>query len=297
MMKKTLLRNMTAAIAALFITMFALPGRAQSETQYYNLKIAGVWVTSDNCKDLTVIEGVTGKASYDPATKTLTLDDATIHATGEEVNGFGIFNKIDGLTIRPVGNSTVTSDKRVGIYNYEDCHLTLTGNGSLTVKGSTTAEDERHCQGIQNRGYLTVSGCTVEASGGYSGLTTGYWTFDNCTVRARGGGGSYDNIGSISYMWEKPTFKDCAITRPADATWHVFQDGGTFYSLYGADGKVVTDWVTIEPTAPTGITAPTADAPDTSAPVYNLEGMRINQKWDVLPKGVYIVKGKKVIKK
>ncbi len=39
----------------------------------YDLKIAGVQVTSDNAGDLSVIEGVSGTVSYDNATKTLTF--------------------------------------------------------------------------------------------------------------------------------------------------------------------------------------------------------------------------------
>lgn len=36
---------------------------------------------------------------------------------------------------------------------------------------------------------------------------------------------------------------------------------------------------------------------DTYQPIYNLQGVRMNQTWEALPKGVYIVGGKKVVKK
>uniref|UniRef100_A0AB33J032 BspA family leucine-rich repeat surface protein n=3 Tax=unclassified Prevotella TaxID=2638335 RepID=A0AB33J032_9BACT len=36
---------------------------------------------------------------------------------------------------------------------------------------------------------------------------------------------------------------------------------------------------------------------DTHQPIYNLQGVRMNQTWEALPKGVYIVSGKKVVKK
>ena len=51
----------------------------------YGIKIAGVDVTSLNCKDLSVIDGVDGKMSYDPETNTLTMEDVTINTTGENV--------------------------------------------------------------------------------------------------------------------------------------------------------------------------------------------------------------------
>ena len=44
----------------------------------YALNIAGTQVTSANCDDLSVIDGVEGKVSYDHSTKTLTLENATI---------------------------------------------------------------------------------------------------------------------------------------------------------------------------------------------------------------------------
>ena len=48
------------------------------EVQNYDLQICGTQVTSDNCGNLSWITGVNGKVSYDPSTKTLTLEKATI---------------------------------------------------------------------------------------------------------------------------------------------------------------------------------------------------------------------------
>ena len=44
----------------------------------YGFKVGGVDVTSDNYLDLTEINGVSGKVYFDPNTRTLTLDNATI---------------------------------------------------------------------------------------------------------------------------------------------------------------------------------------------------------------------------
>lgn len=41
------------------------PCGAQTETDY-ELEVAGVKVTSKNCSDLSVIEGVSGRVGYDP---------------------------------------------------------------------------------------------------------------------------------------------------------------------------------------------------------------------------------------
>ena len=46
---------------------------------------------------------------------------------------------------------------------------------------------------------------------------------------------------------------------------------------------------------PTGINIQTVDA--AAQTIYNLQGVRINAKFENLPAGVYIVNGKKVLKK
>ena len=79
------------------------------EPNGYGLKIAGVDVTKKNYKDLSVIDGVDGKISYNPETKTLTMEDVTINIVGENA---GIWNKeVKGLKINLVGNNTITSSE------------------------------------------------------------------------------------------------------------------------------------------------------------------------------------------
>ncbi|WP_144005977.1 hypothetical protein [Prevotella ihumii] len=241
-MKKKVLFSLILAIMA---TMWA--GTAQAQTKYY-LWVAGTQVTSENCGDLSVIDGVSGTAKYDDATKTLTLENATIHSTAEknETINSGICSGISGLTIRLVGNNTITAEKNIGMANSHERILTIMGEGKLTVKGSTTASNESYQAGISNSGTITVSGCTLEVSGGACGLAYGYWKFDRCTVRAKGSGRSNDSdAGSINALFGKPEFTDCAITTPEGTYWRQSRGGGNCY-LYGADGKPVTDWVTIE---------------------------------------------------
>ena len=64
-------------------------------TTSYDLFIVGVQVTSANCSDLSVISGVSGTVNYDPSTKTLTLDGATINPS---ITKTIIVSEIDGLT-------------------------------------------------------------------------------------------------------------------------------------------------------------------------------------------------------
>ena len=234
---------MLAAIVALFITTLALPFTAQAQT-YYDFTIAGVNVTSANCDDLTVIKGVTGKADYNPDTQTLTLNNATINADDE----YGLRNDIKGLTIHLVGDNTITSEQKNGIFNWYDRSLTFTGNGKLTVKGATTGKN-MHQSGISNNGTITVKNCHLQAEGGVYGLDGGQWIFNNCTVRAKGGDSSNPDASSISTLRNKtPEFKNCGITSPAGAVWKKDEFAvSTYFTLVTADGKPVTDWVEITP--------------------------------------------------
>lgn len=271
----------------------------ESPVTIYNLKIAGTQVTSANCNDLSVIDGVSGKVNYDHATKTLTLDNATISNTNtaDIEKSVGIFNEVKDLTIRLVGNNTITSEKNVGVWN-NGCDITFTGDGKLVVNGSTTSDNDSFQAGIVNYGFVVVRGCTLEASGGVYGLTQGNWKFDRCTVRAKGGGSSDDEYaGSIAWFWyKKLELNGCEIIAPTGAKWKEFQNNNnSHYSLFGTDNKVITDWVTITP-APNAIETPTADTTAKQG-IYSLSGVRLQGELNNLPKGVYIVNGRKVVKK
>ena len=102
-MKKTLhfrhgLAAMTATIVMLFAQLLATnahtsgisPATAGDETSSYGIYIIGVPVTPDNCNALSVIDGVSGTVNYNPTTKTLTLENASIDA-GDK--GQGISNQ------------------------------------------------------------------------------------------------------------------------------------------------------------------------------------------------------------
>ncbi len=76
-MKQKLLHQ--SLIATLVTMLLLLAGSSVSAQEKYGLLIGDVEVTSANCSDLTAIPGVKGKVTYDPTTKTLTLEDASIN--------------------------------------------------------------------------------------------------------------------------------------------------------------------------------------------------------------------------
>lgn len=290
-MKKQVLFTFILAIVA---TMWT--GTVQAQLTYYKLHICGKTVSSANCNDLSVIDGVSGKVSYDPNTNTLTLDNATIDDVkyGFYAPGVLVSNTIDDLTIRLIGNNLITAEKLGGMFHgYRN--LTITGDGKLTIKGSETCEEGTR-YGFHNQGSITVSGCTLVVSGGIMGLHGGRWKFDNCNVRAKGGGCPDKRKGSIGYMWYNiPEFINCAITSHTGTYWKLFDANcKPAYSLFGADDNVITDWVTITKGA-TGIDTPNADTA-TKQGIYTLSGVRLEGELNDLPKGVYIVNGQKVVK-
>ena len=200
-------------------------------------------VTSENCNNLSNFSGVSGRVSYDPSTKTLTLDNATITATGKD--GYGIESWIDGLIIKLIGSNSITAYDEDGIYNAENCTLTIKGvtsDATLTVKAPRGQSSE----GIYSSraSIINVKDCSLIVSGVRGGIVGGNWHFINCTVCAKGGINE-KTYSSCSCLYSV-AFDNCASPLPTGAYWKESQwDGITLHTLFGADDKVITDWVTV----------------------------------------------------
>ena len=225
-MKKYLLKNTYAAIVALFIAMMALPTTAQAQTEY-DLWICGTQVTSDNCGDLSGIDGVEGTVKYDQDSQTLTLEGATINST--TTNAIVLYMR--DLTIKVIGTNslTTTGDATLSFRG----PLTLTGGGTLNVKSQTD------CAVYANGTNLTINNCTVNAESGAYGIagnggSTEKLLIRNATVTAEGKDGSICDFKEI-------TLEDCAITQPAGAKFDASLNGIVL------NGKLVTSEVKIEP--------------------------------------------------
>ena len=212
----------------------------------YELKIADTYVTSENCNNISNFEGVSGRVSYDPSSQTLTLDNATITATTDYTASIHICGA-NRLTIKLIGNNTLTAYKSYGL-SLDSSNVTIMGvtpDATLTVESLDTEFGLDSAIALHSYAHstITVKNCSIMASGTENGLCQGSWHFINCTVRAKGGGRSrYE--GSCCWLDKVPSFKDC--TPPAGAYWKEFQyENKTRYSLFGADDKVITDWVTV----------------------------------------------------
>ena len=242
----------------------------------YGVMVAGVEVTSDNCADLSVIDGVKGTVSYDPATKTLTLKDATIDKSGDD----NIYNYgLDGLKIKVLGTNSLTSDHSISINLKEE--TTFVGNGTLKIKGYYYGIGIR-----RNEVNCTISECKIYIVS-MAGID-GNWEGNDLIIR-----GAYieldcrnDLISSITNLH----LVDCEIKQPKGAVYD------TALKAIVVDGVKQTGKLVIEPTN-VGIGAIDADVPARKQGIYTLQGVKVAQDWNSLPPGIYIRDGKKMIKR
>lgn len=241
----------------------------------YGIKIAGVDVTALNCKDLSVIDGVDGKISYDPETNTLTMEDVTINITGENA---GIWNRgVKDMKINLVGNNTITSSEACFTINKTS---TISGSGTLRLKSSGNC-------GLYMHTSLTVEGVKLYAEGKYGvagddGMSGEILTLRNSYVEATGSSGSICDLQNL-------VLDGCSITQPTGAAFD------TDKHAVALNGEAVTDKVVIE-SDNNSIGTITADVPARKQGIYNLNGVKLTQQWDDLPAGIYIVDGVKRVK-
>ncbi len=245
------------------------------EPDSYGFNIAGVNVTKMNCKDLSVIDGVDGKMSYDPETKTLTMEDVTLNPAVT----IGIENKyVMDMKIKLVGNNTITAKSSCIVINKTS---TISGSGTLRLKSS------ENC-GIYVKSSLTVEGVKLYAEGyygvaGIDGRSGEILTLRNAYVEATGSNGSVCDLQNL-------ILDGCSITKPTGAAF----DANVH--AVALNGEVVTDKVVIEPVA-NGISDITTDVPAHAKGIYSVTGVKQTQQWNELPAGIYIVDGVKRVKK
>ena len=246
------------------------------EPDNYGFKIAGVDVTALNCKDLSGIDGVDGKISYDAETNTLTMEDVTINTT----DFYGIVNNdVMDMKINLVGNNTITTTNAcITIYKTS----TISGSGTLRLKSSSD------CGLYMKSSSLTVESVKLYAEGiygvaGFDGVSGETLTLRNAYVEATGSNGSICDLQNL-------ILDGCSITQPTGAAFDA--------NVYGValNGELVTDKVVIEPVT-NGISDITTDVPAHAKGIYSVTGVKQTQQWNELPAGIYIVDGVKRVKK
>lgn len=197
-MNKT--RKLMGLAAALAFAMVMLPATAFADTTQYDLFVNGERFTSDNL----TIECGEGTATYDPATQTLTLDNASIT---NAIDYGGIHSKLTGdLTITLQGSNSITFDDNMGIMAAGNIEITGPGNLAINVDGETK-------DGISVTGNGNVSvretSLAVNAPGGIGIASDGTVSFDNAQVTSAA---LYAGIDAINLIIENGSVVDISAT-------------------------------------------------------------------------------------
>lgn len=200
---------------------------------HYDLWINGVQVNSVNWSNLSFIDGVSGTVSYNPSTKTLTLNNATITSSSSTTTTSNIISKISDLKINVTGTNTVrvTSGSHASLVAYESTSITGTG--------------EVHFVSPQSIGCRVYDGKTLTISGGakveFSGQSYGLFgggTTSKLVVSGAATELAALGVNYVSIYRMKATLNDgLAITSPAGA---YFNSNGT---VVNSDGSTVVNQV------------------------------------------------------
>ena len=200
-MKKRIL----GVLLCLCIMCALMPAISLATETTYNLFVGGVEVTSENKDNITgpgINCGEGGKASYDPTSKTLTLNNVNITGIHSFANGIGtdsagIYYAYDSSdasrNINLIGANSIcvelgTSDLSCyGIFddNYSQ-GLTITGNGSLTVQSGDAISGNRYTSwsmGIFSLDKIIVGAdCTITATSGTADMSAAIYNYNGLTA-------------------------------------------------------------------------------------------------------------------
>lgn len=188
------IRKLMGLAAALAFAMVMLPAAAFADTTQYDLFVNGEQFTSEKL----TIECGEGTATYDPATQTLTLNNASIANTA----GYGgIASNLTGdLTIALQGNNSITFDDNMGIMAAGNVEITGPGNLAIYVAGETK-------DGLSVAGDVSVRGTSlsVNAPGGIGIASDGTVSLDNAQVTSAA---LYAGIDAINLIIENGSVVD-----------------------------------------------------------------------------------------
>ena len=197
-MNKT--QKLMGLAAALAFAMVMLPAAAFADTTQYDLFVNGEQFTSEKL----TIECGEGTATYDPATQTLALNNASIT---NAIDYGGIHSKLTGdLAITLQGSNSITFDDNMGIMAAGNIEITGPGNLAINVDGETK-------DGISVTGNGNVSvretSLAVNAPGGIGIASDGTVSFDNAQVKSAA---LYAGIDAINLIIENGSVVDISAT-------------------------------------------------------------------------------------
>ena len=233
---KTTYRGVCTALLAVLLTLFLSPAMAEG----YGLFIAGTEVTSENCWNLSHLNGVLKGSNpvmyYNPQSKVLTMKNVQI----QKWDCNSIFNeKVDGLTIEVGGFCSLYSQTTVDAVRFNR-KTTITGGGYLKVEASN-----RNSAVYVYQTTLLVSDVTLEANAKWGILgdnNSGELTIRDATVYARTTNRNDSDRGAIRFLNSCKLEGESRFFEPNGARW----DGRRFHAVVNDAGHVATN-VRVEP--------------------------------------------------
>lgn len=170
---------MTKRILSILLSLIMMVGvfsvAAFADPTSYDLYVNGELITSEK---LTVKCGE-GTATYNPAEKTLTLNNAEIAESNLAADNYGIRAKSsDDLNIKLIGNNKINLPENGGIMVNDDVYIY--GDGKLTI--------EAHGEGISAFGNVDIAEkaeLDIKANGGVA-IASKRVYIDNSKVKAVG---------------------------------------------------------------------------------------------------------------
>lgn len=192
--------------------MVMLPSSAFADTSQYDLFVNGEQFTSDNL----TIECGEGTATYDPATQTLTLNNASITNV---VDYGGINSKLtSNLTIALQGSNSITFDDNMGIRAVGNIEVQGPGSLEINVGGE-------NMDGISVVGNVSLRGANlfVNAPGGIGIASDGTVSLDNAQVTSAA---LHAGIDAINLIVENGSVVDISATEEGRNAAFISSRGG-----------------------------------------------------------------------
>ena len=172
---KSMKRRIFGILLSFLMMLTMMPALGLSQESYAgyapNVWVAGIQMRGDK----TVVDSrddarITGTATFDPNTRTLTLEGFNNGGLGVEGSAIYYNDRFNNLKIELEGENVVSGDEH-GICSTETVDVEISGSGSLTASGNSGS-------GISVSRYLTKNGdgnLTASSNSG-SGINGG-WGF------------------------------------------------------------------------------------------------------------------------
>lgn|GEM_PF-2138936 len=246
----------------------------------YGLYVCGKEVTSKNKDNLASVSSAIekGEIRYFPETKTLRLNGVVMDRTDYCIKN----SKVDSLTIEVQGDCELKSSDNDCIVLNKPTTITAIDCAKDSLK--LYSADDYNSSALWANAPVTLTNLNLTATGEKYAISSGPYKFyplviENSTIRAKG-------VNGAIYSFDTVTLKGCEVITPNGA---YFFNGNLWLN------GIVTDAL-ITPKSVVGIDAATSNT-HRSEGIYTLEGVRLNTTLDKLPRGIYIVDGKKIFKK